>query len=129
MRSKTVLALILVCLTMGAYFPICARMFNRAPDSMAATADAQFNRGRKLFSELGCYACHAREGVGGKSCTNLDEVAAPENRARVIEAVKNPSQVPSEKYGGIIMPAGLTDHLSEEDFDALVHYLTHPAPQ
>lgn len=128
MGKNTLLALVLCCLTMGAYFPVCARMMHRSQDSLPRTADAQFNRGREIFSELGCYACHVREGRGGASGPDLDAVAAAADPARVIEAIRNPVQTPSEKFGGAIMPAGLADALAEEDFAALVHYLTHAAP-
>lgn len=127
MRNKTILALVLVCLTMGAYFPFCARLFTPAQTKLAATGDAQFDRGREIFVELGCNACHVREGVGGKSGPDLDAIAAPEHRERIFLAILKPPLELSEQYG-VVMPRGLIDHLSDEDAEALLHYLTHAAP-
>ena len=128
MRTKTVLALVLFCLTLGAYFPLCARLFSSSPDSLAATGDAQFDRGRELFVELGCNTCHAREGTGSDKGPNLDLIASAEHRERIFHAIMEPPAEPSPQYEGLIMPRGQVDHLSDEDVDALLYYLTHATP-
>lgn len=128
MRTKTLLALILVCLTLGAYFPICARLFSPGQSEPAATGDAKFDRGREIFTQLGCNACHAKEGMGNERGPNLDEIASPEHRERIFEALIKPPTQPSEQYPDMVMPGGLIDHLSEEDTEALLYYLTHQTP-
>ena len=127
MRNKTILALVLACLTMGAYFPFCARLFTPAQTKLAATGDAKFDRGREVFVELGCNACHTREGIGGASGPDLDQIAGPENRERIFLGILKPPLEPSAEYG-VVMPRGLIDHLSDEDAEALLHYLTRVTP-
>lgn len=82
-------------------------------------------RGREVYQEQSCFACHAIAGEGGNTAPNLTGFAEREMLAGILELnkenitkwVKDPQQV----KGGVQMPSYA--HLNEDDMDAIVEYL------
>ncbi len=70
--------------------------------------------GRALFFQYGCASCHGFEGGGGILGEDLDDASPSEIRSEVRDGPKG-------------MPAFDEAHLTDEDLEKIVAFLTSPA--
>lgn len=82
-------------------------------------------RGREVYQEQSCFACHAIAGEGGMTAPNLTGFAEREMVGGILELnhenVKRWVTNPEDVKPGSQMPSYA--HLSDEDMNALVEYL------
>jgi mono/diheme cytochrome c family protein len=82
-----------------------------------STAQAQEARGAELAGRLGCLACHALNGAGGKLATPLDGVGARLTAGELAIAIAYPRQrhpgakMPSYAYLPALEQAALVEFL------------------
>jgi quinol-cytochrome oxidoreductase complex cytochrome b subunit len=102
----------------GATAPIPATVAaatRAAQDTQALPLLAQ--RGRQVFEEQGCAACHTVRGAGGAGGPDLTTVGQRRNAAWLTAFIPNPSATNAASE----MPP--YDSISKEDLDSLVAYL------
>jgi putative heme-binding domain-containing protein len=62
-----------------------------------------FDRGRALFGEAKCFACHRFENEGGSQAPDLTVLAGRYSVRDVLEKVLNPNKFISDQYGAVII--------------------------
>lgn len=62
-----------------------------------------FDRGRKLFGEAGCAACHRFDNEGGSVGPDLTMVSGRFSARDLLESVLDPSKEISDQYGAIVI--------------------------
>lgn len=82
---------------------------------MAPLADSElkgrnFNRGRKLFGEVACFACHRFAGGGGSLGPDLTGAAGRFSPRDLLESIITPNKEISDQYASIIV----TTHEDEQ---------------
>ncbi len=60
-----------------------------------------FDRGRRLFAEANCFACHRYDGEGGSQGPDLTGAAGRFSLRDLLESVVEPSKVISDQYGAV----------------------------
>ncbi len=131
---KTGTKLGLGVLTLAAMAVPTAGSLAVAPDEAAAALTAeQVTKGRQLFTDNGCNACHtlADAGATGDVGPSLDELGAnapqrepgTEVAAYVEQSIVDPRAFVVEGFPDNVMPTDYGDQLSPEEIDALVQYL------
>ena len=103
-----------------------------AEQTSSSASDGMIGQG--VFTGVaGCAGCHMIEGVPGAvgqlgpELTNIGTVAATriagtEARDYIVESIKNPTAYVVDGYAPI-MPAGLADQMSDDEFNSLVDFL------
>jgi mono/diheme cytochrome c family protein len=91
--------------------------------------DVLFAKGKKIFSDVGCVACHQANGMGVAGqfppLAGSEWVLAP-GPNRIIRIAQNGLEGPITVKGttwSLAMPSGLTANLSDEDFAALMTFV------
>ena len=84
-------------------------------DELAPLADSElkgrnFNRGRKLFGEVACFACHRFAGEGGSLGPDLTGAAGRFSPRDLLESIITPNKEISDQYASIIV----TTHEDEQ---------------
>jgi mono/diheme cytochrome c family protein len=86
-------------------------------------------KGKKIFSDVGCVACHQANGMGISGqfppLAGSEWVLAP-GPNRIIRIAQNGLEGPIKIKGvdwALAMPSGLTANLSDEDFAALLTFI------
>ncbi len=81
-----------------------------------------FERGRKLFGEVGCASCHRFDNDGASVGPDLTSVAGRFNVRDLLESIVEPSKAISDQYGAIVIRkkngdvvAGRVGNLSGDD--------------
>ena len=81
-----------------------------------------FERGRKLFGEVGCASCHRFDNDGASVGPDLTSVAGRFNVRDLLESILEPSKAISDQYGAIVIRkkngdvvAGRVGNLSGDD--------------
>jgi putative heme-binding domain-containing protein len=67
------------------------------------TGGRDFERGRKLYSDVACAACHRFDQDGGSVGPDLTAVAGRFNVRDLLESIVEPSKVISDQYGAIVI--------------------------
>jgi putative heme-binding domain-containing protein len=62
-----------------------------------------FDRGRTLFGQANCFACHRFNGEGGSNGPDLTGLAGRFSRRDLLESVVDPSKVISDQYAAVII--------------------------
>jgi putative heme-binding domain-containing protein len=62
-----------------------------------------FDRGRQLFGEAKCFACHRFDNEGGSQAPDLTVLAGRYSVRDLLEKVLNPNKFISEQYGAVII--------------------------
>lgn len=91
--------------------------------------DLAFAKGKKIFSDVGCVACHQANGMGIPGqfppLAGSEWVLAP-GPNRIIRIAQNGLEGTIKVKGtdwSLAMPSGLTANLSDEDFAALLTFI------
>ena len=62
-----------------------------------------FEKGKRLFAETRCVACHRYENEGGAQGPDLTNAAGRFNKRDLLESLIDPSKVISDQYAGVII--------------------------
>lgn len=94
---------------------------------------------QEIFTQLACAGCHvltlpqddANRGAVGPNMGNLTDnaanrVAGEDAQTYIINSITNPNAFVVPGYQANIMPQGLRDRMTPEEFDALVAWLLDP---
>jgi mono/diheme cytochrome c family protein len=94
---------------------------------------------QEIFTQLACAGCHvltlpqdeANRGAVGPNMGNLTENAAnrvpgEDARTYIVNSITNPNAFIVPGYQPNIMPQGLHDRMTDEEFEALVNWLLDP---
>jgi putative heme-binding domain-containing protein len=65
--------------------------------------DRNFERGRKLFGEVGCASCHRFDNDGASVGPDLTSVAGRFSVRDLLESIVEPSKAISDQYGAIVI--------------------------
>lgn len=87
--------------------PVASRLFvkNWSTDELVARVEPlmkterNLERGKSLFRETGCVACHAFQGDGGAVGPDLTLLGGRFSVREIIESITEPSKVISDQYG------------------------------
>jgi putative heme-binding domain-containing protein len=100
--------------------PVASRLFvkNWTTDELVARVEPllktprDLERGKSLFRETGCVACHAFQGDGGAVGPDLTLLGGRFSTREIIESMTEPSKVISDQYGtaNVTLKDG-TDHM------------------
>ncbi len=90
-----------------------------APGIDAALHDRNFQRGRKLFGAVGCFACHRFANEGGAVGPDLTGAAGRFSPRDLLEAIIEPSKTVSDLYAPII--------ITKTDGDTLTGHIVYLA--
>ncbi|HMF12969.1 MAG TPA: c-type cytochrome, partial [Gemmataceae bacterium] len=66
-------------------------------------AKRDFDRGRKLFGEANCFACHRFDSEGGSQAPDLTVLAGRYSVRDLLEKVVDPNKFISDQYGAVII--------------------------
>ena len=83
-----------------------------APLAEGALRNREFNRGRKLFGALGCFACHRFANEGGAVGPDLTSAAGRFSPRDLLEAIILPSKTISDLYASIVITLNSGDTLT-----------------
>ena len=74
-----------------------------APLAEKGLKGRDFSRGRKLFGEVACFACHRFAGEGGSLGPDLTGAAGRFSTRDLLESILTPNKEISDQYGSIIV--------------------------
>lgn len=99
-------------------------MADIAPDLDQVGHGRSFERGKAVFTEANCIACHKFGDTGGGVGPDLTAVASRYGRQQILESIILPSKVIAEQYLDTIVRLKskevITGHLMQETDDTLV---------
>ncbi|MFQ5611746.1 MAG: c-type cytochrome [Anaerolineae bacterium] len=94
------------------------------PAPVVVASDDPVAQGEALFQSMGCFGCHALEGVSQAAVgPNLTNVYAEKGPEYIRESIVNPNAVVAEGFPPGVMPQDFGERLSDEDIDGLIEYL------
>lgn len=94
------------------------------PAPAVAASDDPVERGAALFTSLGCFGCHALEGVSQAAVgPDLTTVYASKGPDYIRESILDPNAVVAEGFQPGIMPQDFGDRTSDQDIEDLIAYL------
>lgn len=86
--------------------------------------DTPEERGKNLFTGMGCVGCHTFNGAGGAVGPNLTEVHATKGEDYVRQSILQPNAVIAQGFQANIMPQNFEQRLQgETDLDDIIAYL------
>lgn len=95
---------------------------NATPTPVPGTTPEE--RGKNLFTGMGCIGCHTFNGAGGAVGPNLTTVFATKGADYIRESVLTPNAVIAEGFQSNIMPQNFKDRLKgATDLDDIIAYL------
>jgi putative heme-binding domain-containing protein len=74
-----------------------------APIVEKGLAKRDFDRGRRLFGEANCFACHRFDNEGGSQAPDLTILAGRYSARDILEKVLDPNKWISDQYGAVII--------------------------
>ena len=107
---------------------------NESEAALAALADVaptpeRLTRGKELFRDLGCIACHRFGREGGSLGPDLSAAGHRFGRRDLLEAILEPAKDVSDQYTLVPMPSGLLDSLSAAELADFLLFLETGPPQ
>jgi cytochrome c len=106
---------------------------NTTAEQAAQAASDPLAKGRQVFTNAGCNACHVLSdakaaGVVGPTLEGIGTAAANREPGKSAEeyihqSIVKPNEFVVEGYPANVMPQDYGQRLSEQDIDALVKYL------
>ncbi|MBE7552075.1 MAG: c-type cytochrome [Anaerolineales bacterium] len=84
--------------------------------------DTPEERGKNLFTGMGCVGCHAIDGQGGVVGPELTNVIS-KGEDYVHESIVQPNAVIAEGYQPNLMPQNFSQRMSEENISDIIAYL------
>lgn len=126
MRSKMLLAAVVALFGIGSVVSVSTVSAQTKKKKPAPIAKGNAEKGKKIFLESGCLACHKAEGKGGVTGPDLSGIGknAKWTDAKMTAVIRDPKKVlKSEK-----MPAYPVDKISAKDLADLLAY-THTLKQ
>ena len=79
------------------------KMEDLVPLLETGLAKRDFDRGRKLFGEASCFACHRFDNEGGAQGPDLTGAAGRFSARDLLESVVEPSKVISDQYAAVVV--------------------------
>jgi mono/diheme cytochrome c family protein len=84
--------------------------------------DTPEERGKNLFTGMGCVGCHMIDGQGGAVGPELTNVIS-KGEEYVHESIVQPNAVIAEGYQPNLMPQNFSQRMSEENISDIIAYL------
>jgi len=93
---------------------------NAEPTPIVGTPE---ERGKALFSAMGCIGCHTIAGEGGAVGPDLTGVVANKGADYVHQSIISPNAVIVEGYSENIMPQNFSERMTDEQINDIITYL------
>lgn len=95
----------------------------QAGDIAQARVSGPVHRGKRLFAQFGCQACHKVEGEGGEIGPDITGVGARRTPEELLRKIVEPGAWTTPSYQKGIMPAEIGRAIPEGDRHEIVAYL------